>query len=178
VSEVIGDWREEPIARHHARDEFNCGEPELDEYLKRYARQNHEAGGSKTFVAVRNQDDRILGYYSITFTVLDHEDVPERLRGRSGRYEVPVFLLGRLAVDRSVQGQGLGEMLVLRAGIRCLRVAQEVGGFGLLIDAKNERVAEWYQRLGAERLAPASLQLLLPMKTIATSLDRLDNPRE
>lgn len=169
-------WREEPIAKHHNRTAFDCGEAELNAYLKRYARQNHETGGAKTFVAVSEADDAILGYYSVTFTALDYNQVPEHLRRGLGRYEFPVYRLGRLAVDQSVQGQGLGGKLLMRAGIRCLRVAEDVGGFGLLIDAKNEQVANWYRQFGAEPLASSSLSLFLPLRAIASALEQTEEP--
>jgi predicted N-acetyltransferase YhbS len=86
------------------------------------------------------------------------------------RYEVPVFRLGRLAVDITVQGQGLGGQLLLAAGRRCLRVAAEAGGVALLIDAKNEGVADWYSSYGAVPLQDAPLSLLLPFKTIHAAL--------
>jgi predicted N-acetyltransferase YhbS len=84
---------------------------------------------------------------------------------------VPVFRLGRLAVDRSVQGRGLGGQLVLAAGRRCLLAATEVGGVALLIDAKNERAAKWYSSYGAIPLADAPLSLLLPLATVQIALE-------
>ena len=61
------DWREEALARHHNRTDFNCGVTALNEYLRRYARQNHESGGAKTFVAVAPETPTILlGYYTIS----------------------------------------------------------------------------------------------------------------
>ena len=78
---------------------------------------------------------------------------------------MPVFRLGRLAVDRSVQGNGLGGQL-----LRCLLVAAQAGGVALLIDAKNEHVAEWYASYGAVPLLNAQLSLLLPFKTIHAAL--------
>lgn len=81
-----------------------------------------------------------------------------------------MFWLGRLAVDESVQGRGLGGQLLLTAGRRCLRVAVEAGGVALLIDAKNEGVAEWYAGYGAIPLQDAPLSLLLSFKTIHTAL--------
>ena len=80
---------------------------------------------------------------------------------------MPAYRLGRLAVDRSVQGQGQGGGLLLAAGRRCLAVAQEVGGVALVIDARSERAAAWYEGYGAVRLADAPLTLVLPLKTIA-----------
>src|SRR5919198_382482 len=143
-------WREEALARSHDRRAFDCGEPTLNDYLVRYARQNHESGGAKTFVAVSSEHPRrILGYYSLCPASLEYARTPESLRRGLGRYDVPVFRLGRLAVDRTVQGKGLGGQLLMAAGWRCLAVAAQVGGVGLLIDAKNERLATWYASYGA-----------------------------
>ncbi len=165
------DWREEPIGRHHDRGGFDCGSPELDEYLRRYARQNHESGGAKTFVAVALAEPaRVLGFYSISPGAIAFARVPATLTRRLGRYDVPVFRLGRLAVDRSVQGQGLGGDLLLAAGERALAVASEVGGVALAIDAKDAAAARWYERLGALPLLDDPLKLILPLTTIAEAV--------
>jgi hypothetical protein len=88
------DWREEPIGRHHDRKNFDCGSPALNEYLKRYARQNHESGGAKTFVAVSpTAPERVLGFYSISPGAIAFASVPASLSKKLGRYEVPVFRL-------------------------------------------------------------------------------------
>ncbi len=164
-------WREEAISRRHDRRNFDCGSAELNEYLRRYARQNHESGGAKTFVAVpANQPAQILGYYTISPGAIEFAKVPATVTRRLGRYEVPVFRLGRLAVDRSVQGSGLGGELLLAAGRRALSVAVQVGGVALAIDAKDERAARWYERFGALRLLDDSLKLVLPLKAIADAL--------
>jgi GNAT superfamily N-acetyltransferase len=160
-------WREEALARSHDRKAFDCGEPALNDYLRRHARQNHESGGAKTFVAVSPEyPTRILGYYSVCPASLDYARTPEALRRGLDRYDVPVFGLGRLAVDRTVQGKGLGGQLLISAGVRCLAVAAQVGGVALLIDAKNERAATWYASYGAVALSDALLSLLLPFPII------------
>jgi len=89
-----------------------------------------------------------------------------------GRYDVPVFRLGRLAVDRTVAGRGLGGALLLRAAERCIRVAREVGGVALLIDAKNDRAARWYESYGAVALDNAPLSLVLPLAVAADAMKR------
>jgi predicted N-acetyltransferase YhbS len=89
-----------------------------------------------------------------------------------GRYDVPVFRLGRLAVSIAVQGQGLGGDLLLAAGERALAVSREVGGVALAIDAKDDRAAKWYERFGALRLLDDRLKLVLPLDTIAVALKR------
>ena len=92
------NWREEPIGRHHDRKNFDCGEHDLNDYLERYARQNHESGGTKTFVAVSPAEPtRVLGFYSISPGALEFARVPAKLTKKLGRYEVPVYRLGRLA---------------------------------------------------------------------------------
>jgi GNAT superfamily N-acetyltransferase len=167
-------WREEAIGRHHNRRNFECGAPELDEYLRRYARQNHESGAAKTFIAVPLDDPgRVLGYYAISPGALEFAHVPAEITRRLGRYEVPVYRLGRLAVSLSVQGRGLGAELLLSAGVRALGVASEVGGVALAIDAEDERAAVWYGRFGAMRLLDDPLKLILPLATIAETLARV-----
>ena len=172
------EWREEAIARHHDRRGFDCGSPELNDYLRKYARQNHESGGAKTFIAVPpDEPARVLGYYSISPGAIEFARVPARLRRKLGRYEVPVFRLGRLGVSRSLQGRGLGAELLLAAGIRALSVASQVGGVALAIDAKDERAAGWYERFGAAQLIDDPLKLVLPLAVIADAVAATEKKR-
>jgi hypothetical protein len=117
-----------------------------------------------------NEPARILGFYTISPGAIEFAKVPATVTRRLGRYEVPVFRLGRLAVDRSAPGSALGGELLLAAGRRALSVAVEVGGLALAIDAKDERAAVWYERFGALRLLDDPLKLVLPLKTIADAL--------
>ena len=166
-------WQAVPLTRRHDRKAFDCGVPELNTYLARYARQNHESGGAKTFVAVTDAEPtHVLGYCSLSPGGLEFARVPDVARNGLGRYEVPVFRLGRLAVDRSMQGEGLGGQLLLTAGERCLAVASEVGGVALAIDAKDDRAAAWYRRFGAVPLLDAERQLVLSLATIAEAIKR------
>ena len=168
---VPPNWREQPIARQHDRKGFDCGVHELNDYLVRYARQNHESGGAKTFVAVVPAESaRVLGYYSISPGAIAFDRAPAALTRRLGRYDLPIFRLARLAVDRAWHGQGLGGELLLAAGERALGVAAEVGGVALAIDAKDESAAAWYRRFGALPLLDDPLKLVLPLATIADVL--------
>ena len=167
------DWNEEPIGRHHDRKTFDCGAPDLNDHLQRYARQNHDSGGAKTFVAVVRTDRQcILGFYTIRPASIEFARVPPTLTRKLGRYEVPVFRLGRLGVDLSAQGQGLGGYLLLAAGARALAVAAEVGGVALAIDAKDAAAGRWYERFGALPLADDPLKLVLPLDVIARAINR------
>jgi GNAT superfamily N-acetyltransferase len=165
-------WREVPIGKQYDREVFDCGEDALNEFLRCHARKSHERGGSKTFLAVDETDGKtILGYYTLSPASVIYERTPKIIRRGLARYDVPVFRLGRLAVDRNAQGQGLGSQLLLAAGRRCLSAAAEVGGVALLIDAKNERAAKWYASYGAVPLLDAPWSLLLFLRTIEAAIE-------
>ncbi len=164
-------WREMPLGRQHDRGTFDCGDADLNIWLARYARQNHESGGAKTFVAVPvDMPLRVLGFYSLSPASIDYARTPAIARRGLARYDVPAYRLGRLAVDRNVQGRGLGGGLLIAAGKRCLAVAEEVGGVALLIDAKSEQAARWYEGYGAIRLVDAPLSLVLPFATLRAAI--------
>jgi GNAT superfamily N-acetyltransferase len=168
----LPDWCEEPIAKKHDRASFDCGEPVLNEFLRRYARKSHDKGAAKTFLAISKSDGKtILGYYSLCPASLEYARAPEIVRKGLARHDLPVFRLARLAVSRPVQGQGLGGQLILVAGRRCLLAATQVGGLALLIDAKNERAAKWYASYGAVPLADAPFSLILPLATVQAALE-------
>ncbi len=167
----MASWHEEPIGKKHSRDAFDCGEAALNEFLRRYARKSHDLGGAKTFLAVDDSDSKtIIGFYSLSPASVDYARTPEIVKHGLARHDVPGFRLARLAVDRKLHGQGIGGQLLLAAGRRCLRAAAEIGGVVLVIDAKNERVAGWYESHGALPLLDAPLSLLLPLATIEAAL--------
>ena len=166
-------WEEAPIGKQHDRAAFDCGDADLNLYLHRFARQNHESGGAKCFAATPiHTPARVLGFYTLSPASLEYARTPALAKKGMARYDVPVFRLGRLAVDLAVQGRGLGGALLLRAADRCIRVAHDVGGVALLIDAKNDRAASWYESYGALRLDDAPLSLVLPLATAADALRR------
>jgi len=166
-------WEEAPIGKQHDRAAFDCGDADLNLYVQKFARQNHESGGAKCFVAVpADAPARILGFYTLSPASLEYARSPALAKRGLGRYDVPVFRLGRLAVDRNIQGRGLGGALLLRAADRCIRVAQDVGGVALLIDAKNDRAARWYKSYGALGLVDSPLSLVLPLAVAADALRR------
>jgi GNAT superfamily N-acetyltransferase len=164
-------WHEEPIAKHHDRNGFDCGVPELNRHLAKFARQNHESGGAKTFVAVASaRSPTILGFYSVSPGAIEFARVPAKLTKGLGRYDIPIFRIGRLAIDLSSQGRGIGSELLIAAGHRAMTVALEVGGVALAIDAKDSKAAGWYRRFGAVPLLDDPLKLVLPLQAIAEAV--------
>lgn len=168
---TITDWHEEPIGRHHDRKNFDCGDALLNEYLQHHARRSHERGASKTILALSNQDQAaVLGYYTVSPALIAFGRAPAVVRRGLGRYEIAGFRLARLAVALSVQGRGLGGQLLLSAARRCILASAEIGGMILVIDAKDERVAQWYRSFGAISLDDAPHCLVVPLATLASLL--------
>ena len=164
---MAGGWRIEPLGREHERARFDCGEAALDEYLRRYARQNQDSGLARTFVAVGGAEPgRVLGYYSVAVGAIDRANLPVQAAKRFPGFPLPVARIARLAVDRAHQGQGLGEDLMMDGLRRSLRAAAEVGIVAVLIDAKHERARRFYARYDFESLPDQPLTLWLPMAAV------------
>jgi len=171
----LPDWHEEPIAKSHDRKRFDCGDAELNTFLQKHARQNHEAGSSKTFCAIDDLDPkRVLGFYTLAPVSIGLHQLPTPLARGLPQHDVGGYLLARIATSIGMHGKGLGGQLLLAAGGRCLRVAAEAGGSLLVIDAKNDRAAAWYEGYGALRMADMSLKLVLPLATIRLALEATD----
>lgn len=168
---MLPAWKEEAIAKSHHRQTFNCGDPAMNDFLRRYARQSHEQNASKTFCAIDvATPNRVLGFYTLAPSAVAHEDVPASMTKCLAQHEVSGFKLARIATDVSVAGLSLGGQLLAAAALRCLRIASEAGGVLLIIDAKSERAAQWYASYGAEPLQGRPLTLVMPLATFAADL--------
>jgi GNAT superfamily N-acetyltransferase len=158
----------EPLSPQHNRAKFDCGASALNEFLQKTARQHQDKGVSKTFVLVDANAPApadILGFYSLAACEAQTADLPAALGKRLPR-TIPAVLLGRLAVDRSVQGQGLGAVLLVDAIRRVVAVASQVGIAGLFVDAKDDSAAAFYQKFGFAPLPSNPHRLFLPLKTL------------
>ncbi len=173
---TLPKWHEEAIGKDHDRTSFDCGDEILNTYLQKFARQNHESGGAKTFLAVADAGRLVLGYYSVAPSSAVYDHMPSSAGKGLARHPVPGFRLVRLATDTRVQGSGFGTQLLLAAARRCIQVAGEVGGVALFIDAKTERAAQRYEARGAERLIGVPdgfpIPLMIPLKTLEAALKR------
>ena len=163
-------WEVAPLSRTHDRTGFDCGEPALDVFLARYARQNQDQGISRTYVATRRGEKRVVGYFTLSTGSVEIQDMPEAERRRLPRYPVPVVLLGRLAVDRSVAGRGLGERLLVGALGIALRASGTVGAYAVAVVAKNEGARAFYGKYGFVSLEDDRLHLYLTMQTVRRAL--------
>ena len=147
----------------HDRSAFESASAPLDDWLRRTAQQHQRRGISKTFVAISDDEPtRILGYYALTACEVLTEELPADIAKKLPR-KIPGIRLGRLAVDRTVQGQGLGEHLLMDALDRSRRVLEHIGIHALFVDAKDERAASFYLKYGFRPFPQDSLTLVLPL---------------
>lgn len=160
----------ETLGRDHDRRRFGCDCAPLDAYLRQRALQDQRKRAAVCHVVVsRAEPKRILGYYTLSSYMVRLADLPAGQAARLPRYpDVPAALLGRLAVDSTCRGKGLGQLLLLDAMHRCFaRVATQVAVYALVTHAKNEAAAGFYRRYDFASLPSAPLTLFLPMATIA-----------
>lgn len=147
------------------RDTFDCGAEELNNFLKAKARQNQKAGFNRTFLAVKSDDPdkKVLGFYSLSMGEIDLSNLPEALRKKLPKHPVPIARMGRLAVDKSTQGQGLGKLLLVDAMKRVQTASASVGVYALLVDAKDDQAKMFYKKYGFIKLVDEPMTLFLPL---------------
>lgn len=156
------------------RESFDSGEHSLDDFFHRHALNNHLRGISKVYVGVETEDSsEVLGYTTLGAADLESGRVPRDLGAALPRYPIPVFLIGRLAVDRRCQRRGIGGALVRHALAQCLEVSDRIAAYGVIVDALNPNAVRYYESYGFQALPPAQSwprRMFLPMETLARSL--------
>lgn len=160
--------RVELLGSAHDRGGFDCGVDALNRYLRQIARQHIAKGISKTFVLVEESvavPKPVLGFFTISLCQVLGQEVPARWARRLPE-QIPALKLGRLAVARLRQGEGLGKVLLVEAIYRVASVADIAGGIGLFVDAKDEAAAAFYTKFGFEPTPTGPLTLFLPMETL------------
>jgi GNAT superfamily N-acetyltransferase len=166
----MADWSIEPFGPTHDRSTFACGQPALDEFLHRRVSQYERRRLGKTFVAVPPGQLRILGYYTLAAGAVSFEQLPTDVAHKFPKHPLPVILLARLAVDRSSQGQGLGEGLLLDALRRSLDLSKSLGVHAVEVLAADDAVVAFYRKYGFTPLQDAPRHLYLPLATIERAL--------
>lgn len=162
------DWQIKPLDRAHATAAFTCGQPSLDAFLKSLASQYERQDIGRTFVAVRGEEDKqVFGYYTLTVSSITVECLPETLRKKLPReLPLPVGLLGRLAVDQTVQGQGLGSKLMRNALTRFLHGARDFAMLAIIVEPLNESARDFYMKFGFMPFADSTQRLYLTLATL------------
>ncbi len=165
--------RPEPLGKQHRLDDFERGEPALDEWLKRHARGAHASGSARVFVTTLEDGETVVGYYALAAAQVAPDEATERaLKGQPRTRPVSAVLLARLAVDRGQQRAGLGRSLLQDIMLRCVEAAEAIGARVLLVHAKHEAAKAWYMHYGFEESPTDPLHLLMLLKDVRAFLQR------
>jgi GNAT superfamily N-acetyltransferase len=164
----MAEWVIERLSKSHERGAFCCGKESLDTFLKTLVGQYEKKRIGRTFVATAPVDKRVLGYYTAAAGSFTLSALPEKARKGLPKHPVPTIHLGRLAVDQSCQGKGLGEILLFHFLKRALEVSQGLGVFAVDVWAMDEQALPFYLKYGFIPLQDAPLHLYLPIGTVET----------
>ncbi len=154
--------RIEPLTKDHELSEFDCGEESLNKYLKRFALQARSMGLARTFVAIEDNGNKVLGYYTRLPSSVVGESIPE---ARS-RNPVPVMLLGKLAVTNGLQRGGIGKQLLKHFLESVVAHAENEACFAVTVDALDQQANDYYAQFGFKEFQDEPLSLYLPMKIV------------
>ena len=151
----------EPLLATHDTESFDCGEPVLNDWLKKRALKNENSGASRTFVVC--QDNHVVGYYVLATGSVMHKEAPSKVR-RNMPEPVPVMVLGRLAVSKQMQSAGVGRGLLRDAILRTLGVSKQAGIKALLVHALSDAAHKFYRQCGFIESPLDSMVLMITLK--------------
>lgn len=166
----MADWLIVPMTDTHERGEFSCGKAPLDVFLQKQAGQYARKRVGRTFVAVRPDSNKVIGYYTLAASAVGFADVPTEVSKKLPKHPVPCVLLGRLAVDVSARGIGLGADLLIDGLKRTLRLADELGVFAVHTHAIDDDARGFYEKFGFRAMLDQPRHMFMPMETVQKQL--------
>jgi GNAT superfamily N-acetyltransferase len=161
-----------PLGSEHRINGFDCGVGSLDIWLVRHALAAGGAGSARTYVVLDSEQDRVVGYHALSLASIERDDATDRARSGMPKHPIPAMLLARLAVDKAVQGRGIGAFLLRDAMSRALSVAEQAGMRLLLVHAVNEEARAFYEHFGFEASPTDAANLQLLTKDIRLAIAR------
>lgn len=158
----------EPLTGLHRLDRFKCRSAPIQEFCRHRLCDAHDAYAVRAFVAVHDSDPRIVGYYYLCLGAVSHEEVGPAVEGNFLHVEaIPIIYLGMLGVDRRLERQGVGKMLMADCLARATVIARNAGTFALTLDAIDEDAATYYEtKFDFQRFTTGGLRMFLPTPTI------------
>ncbi len=153
--------------QRHARASFSSGVSALDSYMKNQASQDVRKNAARAYVLRTAKSTTVIGYYTLSAASTELIELPDTFARKLPRCPVlPAMLIGRLAVDEKYREQGLGGILLANALRRYYQLSQEIGSVAVIVDAKDEAAARFYERYGFRRLADQPMRLFMPTAEI------------
>lgn len=156
--------RIEKLARKHRLDAFDCGQPDLNAWLTKYALQNQSASSAQTYIGLVNET--VVGYYSLAVGQVEYSGASERMRKGLARHPVPIMLLARLAVHKDWQGKGVGRALLRDAVLRTIQASEIAGIRALVVHAKDDAAKRYYEQFDFVSSPTDPLHLFVLLKDL------------
>ena len=157
----------QPLADHHQLADFDCGEPSLNEWLKRRAAKNQANGSSRTYVVC--EGNTVIAYYCLSAGAVGHAEAPATMK-RNRPDPVPVLVLGRLAIHRDQHQKGIGTALLNDAIRRAIQAAEIAGITALLVHAISEPARRFYLSRGFIESPIKPMTMCLMVATVDQAL--------
>lgn len=155
----------ELLEARHGRENFDCGNDALNDFLRRRAGQQQRRGFGKTYVVLADNGADVIGFVTVSVGQVEARALPSQLK--LPRHPAPMLRIGRLAVDKRAQGKGMGRELLAFALHLALEFAERVGLYAVVVDAKDAQAADFYRRLHFEPTLDDDLCLFLPLSRLA-----------
>ncbi len=157
----------EPLNKNHRRTGFHCGIELLDRYFAKQAGQDIKRRVSRVFVATHPASPGdVIGYYTLSALSIELYRLPEKMGRKLPRRPVPAALLGRLAVDKNIQGHGIGKILLADSIKRTISISNQIAIYAMVVDAIDDSAKRFYQQYGFSSLCEETSRLFLPLKSI------------
>ncbi len=144
-------WAFDKFDKKFDRTKFNCGELALNDYLRKQMSQDVDRRANVPTLAVNTQDE-VIGYYTLSNGAVEFANFPQNLKKEIAPSPVPIARIGRLAVDNSTKGQGLGRELLFHAIDKVEQLSIEIGIRSIVVDAKNPNAEAFYLKYGFQYL--------------------------
>ena len=160
----------EPLAQHHDIQLFDCGRPNLNSWLKKKAFKAQLVGGSARTYVVCDPGNRVIGYSALATGSINHIDVPGTVK-RNMPDPIPVIIIGRLAVDESFKGQGIGAGLLRDALMRIVGAAEQIGVRAVLVHALDRAAHDFYLKQGFYESPTNEMTMMVTVQEIQEILN-------
>lgn len=166
------DLNIEILTKKHNKKNFSCGYEMLDNYIRRQAKQDIKRDLTACYVLNETGQKDILGYYTLSANSLTRDEFPDQLAKKlpPSYLNLPTILLGRLAIDSSYKGNGLGQLLLLNALERCIEISNSMGILAVIVDPIDETAERFYKKYGFLEI-PGTAKMFIPIKTLKESIN-------
>jgi len=166
----VKDFVSVELNEYHRLDEFDCGVPSLNTWLTNQAARARVSGTAKTYVWIGTRTDRVFAYYAITPHLVSRHEVSGGMAG--GVSVIPAYLLARLALDQSLQGQGLGGELLHDALTRIIEASDIASGRLVVVDAIDDQAVSFYRKYGFQAVRDNPRRLVIKIATVRQALGK------